>query len=128
MSTGSEQHIVLKGTTQHPAKKQLCRAAVASVAFVTLHHCGGKAEEFWSGVANDDGLKRGDPRKALLKELLKGEANRLPRHARSIIPATAWNAWHRGDEIAFIRVSTSSRLRIRGTPHYVGKAKAEEGS
>lgn len=52
----------------------LRRRAVVSVALVTFRHSAQvmgneRVLDFWSGVAMDDGLQRGDPRKALVNHL-----------------------------------------------------------
>ena len=55
-------------------KRKFQRASVLSVALVTymesVNQFGiAKIDEFWSGAANDDGLRRGDPRKVMLEHL-----------------------------------------------------------
>lgn len=102
------------------ARAKLRIPGVAAVAFVTLKHQEAKAREFWAGVAQDDGLRKGDPRKTLFKALTERNLRNGSIYVRSAVPATAWNAWFRGDSITFIR--HQDKVRILGTPYAVGGA------
>lgn len=105
------------------ARGKMRAPGIAAVAFVTLKHQETKAREFWTGVAQDDGLRKGDPRKTLFKALTEKNLRNGGTYVRSAVPATAWNAWFRGDSITFIR--HQDKVRIAGTPYAIGGAAAK---
>lgn len=107
---------LIKGAPAH-VKRSLVNAGVLAVALVTLRHQPEKAEEFWQGVADDDGLRRGDPRKALLQDFESRGTTKGAFHAQRVIPAiTAWNAFFEGRTLKLIKVLESSHISVRGTP------------
>lgn len=102
--------------------RRLRQRAVMSVALVTLQEQPDAAYEFWKSTAENDGLRRGDPRHTLLRFLTAStlHSNRGAHTARSV--ATAWNAYTRGQRPAHLRVTDVMRpILIRGTKHYNGK-------
>jgi len=82
----------------------------------TLRHCAAKAQTFWRGVAEDDGLRRGDPRKALLIDLACRALNAGGARLTVLQPVAAWNAWHARRELRSIRIREDDPLVIAGTP------------
>lgn len=100
--------------------------SVLSVALVTYRFAD-KPEVFWAGLAEDDGLKRGDPRKALI--LLYADKTRLrkftyQRHVISRYVASGWNAFRRGEERTTVLPQSSDLpIRILDTPHQDRKLK-----
>lgn len=102
----------------HRLKKRLRQQGPMSVALMAFRHQPDAAAEFWSGIAENDGLRRGDPRHTYLRFLnaeigvgkKSGSAEDSARAA-----ATAWNAFFEGRQITFIK-TTSGPLRIAGTP------------
>jgi len=105
-------------------KTKFKNAAVTAVAVVTFRYQSVKAWEFWTGVANNDGLKRGDPRHALVSDLMTrrsvGGGGSLGVYAPSII---AWNAFFDERELREIKIKESFVPAIEGTP-FDGKRKA----
>lgn len=98
-------------------KQSLINAGVMAVALVTIRYQPQQAAEFWRGLAEDDGLRRGDPRKTLLQDLESRHVRRGAFHAQRVIPAlTAWNAFFEGRTLKIIKVSESSQITVRGTP------------
>lgn len=95
---------------------RLLTAGTVAVALVTLKHQRDKATEFWSGVATNDGLRRGDPRHTLISDLLTRTRNQGNPNQSSIVPANAWNAWYEGARITHIKVYENSVPRVLGTP------------
>lgn len=89
--------------------------AVTAVAVITFRYQSEAAWEFWSGVANMDGLKRGDARLALASDFMsrKVVANRSDAFAPAII---AWNAFFNERELRIIKVMDSFLPVIDGTP------------
>lgn len=96
-------------------KKRLRTQGALAVALITLRHARVRALGFWHGVAENDGLHKGDPRHtyltALNTESVAGSAQHTARQA-----ATAWNKWYADKPLYLIRYSEDSPLRIAGTP------------
>lgn len=99
-----------------PVQRSLRRAGLTAVALYTLRHCAAKAQVFWRGVAEDDGLRRGDPRKALLIDLASRALNAGGARLTVLQPAAAWNAWHARRELRSLRIREDDPLVIAGTP------------
>lgn len=89
--------------------------AVVAVAVATFRYQSEAAWEFWSGVAHNDGLKRGDPRLALCNDFMTRKVNSAAREAfaPSII---AWNAFYNEKPLQIIKVLDSFVPMIEGTP------------
>lgn len=110
-------------------RKRFTNSILISVALVTLKYAPEEAREFWSGVALDEGLSSGDPRKALLKFIDSFSTGRTKDH-RDYMPslefmkyiARIWNAWYRCEKLSRIRRSARvpGPTDILGTPYTVG--------
>ena len=99
-------------------KTKLRSAGVVAVALVTLKHCRDEAFDFWGGLADDDGLHRGDPRKALLDDF--HDRDTKGSHTVSIVAcAKAWNAHLRGDDLTKIQITPDTTTKIDGTDYKV---------
>jgi len=97
-------------------KARVHGAGITAVALVTLKYQAERAIPFWTGIAENNGLTKGDPRHTLLRDLHErgvGSGN-LALWARVV--ATAWNAWFQGRQLATIRVFADSPIDILGTP------------
>lgn len=98
-----------------PLRKKLHNAQVVAVALVTLKHQPDRAAAFWGGLAENDGLRVGDPRKALIDTMFGDNhwgANRL-----SGVAAVAWNKWLASEKIRILRFfADKSVVTINGTP------------
>lgn len=95
-------------------KRKLRTPGVVAIALVTLKHCRDQAFDFWGGLADDDGLHRGDPRKALLEDF----DNRDTKGSQTlsiIACAKAWNAHFRGDDLKEINIVLDTNTKIEGT-------------
>lgn len=89
--------------------------AMMAVGVITLRYQSSTAWEFWAGVANNDGLKRGDPRQALLLDMMTRKAG--GNHVYGFAPAIiAWNAFFNDRELRLIKVLESFTPVIDGTP------------
>lgn len=97
-------------------KKRLLNQGIVSVALVTLKYQPEKARPFWSGVAADDGLRRGDPRHTFLSDLRSRLFNQGTIEGSVRAPSVAWNAWYEGRQIKIIKVYADQPVRILGTP------------
>lgn len=96
-------------------KKKMLGGAIVAVAVITLRFQSIRAWEFWSGVASNDGLKRGDPRQALVNDMMvrNGASGRSQAFAPAMI---AWNAYFNERELRLIKVMDSFAPIIDGTP------------
>jgi len=112
---------LIKPTRKRSVKVTLYKPSVASIALVTLKHQPVKAAEFWGGLAEDNRLAIGDPRKALLDAFDNQNRTRGSIYVAAGVPTAAWNAWFRGKSIKTPRYYEGSRLQIAGTPYFVGK-------
>lgn len=91
-------------------------SGVVAVALYTLRHQPSKAVEFWTGVAENDGLKKNDPRAALIFDLLSrvvGVGNIRQKVQQSTV---AWNAWCEGRPLSIIKCVPGGSLTLWGTP------------
>lgn len=97
-------------------KKRLLGGGIVAVAVITLRYQSARAWEFWSGVANNDGLNRGDPRQALVTDLLT-RAGAAGASVTAYAPAMiAWNAFFLERDLKLIKVIDSFTPCIEGTP------------
>jgi hypothetical protein len=97
-------------------RKKLLNAGPTAVALVTLRYQPERAEPFWTGAAKDDGLRTGDPRKTLIKDMFTRHMNVGSAQQSCAAPALAWNAWFRGENRKIIKVSDRTEVLIDGTP------------
>jgi len=96
-------------------KKRLRTQGALAVALITLRHSRERALSFWSGVAENNGLFKGDPRHtylaALMTENMGGSVQHTARQA-----VTAWNKWYVDKPLTVIKYREDTPLRILGTP------------
>lgn len=104
----------LEGLPAHRRPK-FKSGAVTAVAVITFRFQGETAWEFWTGVAQNDGLKRGDPRLALCTDLMlrKVRGGSADTFAPSII---AWNAFFNERPLQQIKMLETFVPVIDGTP------------
>lgn len=105
-----------KAVDNSPAsiRRKLYIAQVMAVALVTIRANRESAVEFWSGIAADDGLNRGDPRKTLLDFLRDTHGTSTGFTATAVACARAWAAWEQKRDLGMIRVGRAP-IRIHGT-------------
>lgn len=102
-------------------KRLIKRTPIMAVALETLRYQPSMASDFWKAVAQDDGLTRGQPERALLQWLRNaraGGAKGQKEHANAA--ALAWNAAFRGDDRDHIRPNAMASFFLLGTPHSAG--------
>lgn len=99
------------------------KSGVLAAALETFKYQPSAAAEFWSGVAADDGLRKGDPRKALLNWLRpmvgkQGNAGIQDQLAKASAKASAkaWNAAYAKERVDLMRVHQSIPFVLSGTP------------
>lgn len=104
---------------QGPNYRLLLRTQIMAVALATFEHEPTRATSFWSGVAEDDGLCKGDPRKTFLQWLRKNPPrpnqfrNRYSRHA-----VLCWNAFFQGKNMQLISCP-DDKINLLGTPYMI---------
>jgi hypothetical protein len=87
------------------------RAPVIACGLLTIRYAPEKAQEFWSGMAQDDGLRAHDPRKRFLNWLRNGKRMGPGKAARGF--AVAWRAFLEDKELQLIRFEPSKPLEIQ---------------
>lgn len=98
-------------------RTRLKGGAITAVAVATFRFQNETAWTFWSGVAQNDGLKKGDPRLALVTDLMMRRTAGGGNNALSFGPAIiAWNAFFNERELRAIKVMDSFVPVIDGTP------------
>jgi hypothetical protein len=95
------------------------RSPVIAVGLLTFRHQPEKALEFWTETASDDGLRIGDPRKALVNWLRQHNSQNAPtwQHRATI---ACWNAFFEDRVYRSVRTRSEASLRIAGTDIRVG--------
>lgn len=96
--------------------EKLKKTGPVAVGLYTLRHQPARAEEFWSGVANNDGLRRGDPRHTLIQDFGVrdiGSGSMRQRVQQSVL---AWNAFCEGRDLKIIKCVTGAPIVVWGTP------------
>lgn len=101
-------------------KSMLNSAGAFAVALVTARFQAVKAESFWKGVADPDGLRSADPRK-VYREHLIGQPKKGTELVTAKGGAVAWNAFYEGRSITKVVIQNGPVL-IQGTPF----ARAQE--
>lgn len=114
---GDEARLYFECITDAPKfnKEPLFRAFVVAVGLLTIREQPDNAIEFWRGVALDDGLRIGDPRKALVNWLKTNPAGKSP-HLQHRAAIACWNAWFDGRQLTKVYPRSSVSLEIHGTP------------
>lgn len=97
----------------------LRRAPVLAVCLETLRHQPGAAQEFWSLVAKDTGLREGMPAHTLLR-YFRNTANSQNRVHQARASAMAWNGFYKRTEVFHLKVEGARKITIMGTPHEQG--------
>lgn len=97
----------------------LSRQHIIAAGLMTLKYQPEKAAPFWSGMAADDGLRKGDPRKSALHFMMsRGIGNGGCSLAWSGVAGLSlcWNAWFRGEKLSLVRAAAVSDIVLLGTP------------
>lgn len=96
-------------------KSRLLVQGVMGPALATLRHQPKKARAFWGGVAENDGLRKGDPRRTLVIALLERSVQGKWGGGLIFAPQ-AWNAWFEGRQLPAIKSYVASKPYLLGTP------------
>lgn len=100
------------------AVKCVRRAPVMAIGLETFRYQPSLAAEFWSKVAQDDGLTSGMPERALLQWLrntkVSGGITAQREHCKAA--AAAWNAAFQGEDRNYIKPNSMTVFFLLGTP------------
>lgn len=99
-------------------KAKLRSGQIAAAAFVTFRADRELATTFWTGIARDDGLRKGDPRKTLLDWVRDTHLAGSGLSSAATAVARAWNAYRAGDTLTMIRLGRQS-VRLAGSDYVV---------
>lgn len=93
------------------------RAAVLAVALETALYDAETAVRFWGGLAQDNGLTKGDARKTLLQWLLSHKAAKgIDAYLQTRACAIAWNKFTEGKSALDLRPNVIGKITINRTP------------
>lgn len=99
----------------------LWKPAILATALATIRHQPDIAEQFWRGLYLDDGLKQGDPRKALLGFLVAARRARNEKMDTTFYAVgRAWNAWLANRPLQLLKPMPGNPLKLEGTPYTIG--------
>lgn len=118
----AEQYLQVIKKTTGKIRQKLNTVGVMSVALYTLRYQPAKASQFWHGLAENDGLRRDDPRATLLRDMMERNASAGSNRQTVQVPAAAWNAFCEGRPLKIIKCITGAPLTVWGTP-VQGRAK-----
>jgi hypothetical protein len=107
----------------NPVKRHLKSGGAMAVALLTVKYQPDIADIFWRGLAEDDGLQMGDPRKAYLRHIYTKKSNSETDAAKAA--AAAWNAAYKGAKLEKI-VITDGPVVVFGTPFEKAPKKTGE--
>jgi hypothetical protein len=126
-SEAAQQYVELYQVANTVISDGLRRRGTASVGLITLHQSrkeyGQKPFDFWDGVARDDSLKQGDPRKLAVEHIkiskVAGGASRksaFSTHYSARYIAQCFNAYIEDRQISktYVR-GEESPMKIKGT-------------
>lgn len=109
-------------------KRRLLRAGITALALYTYRYQPAKAHDFWSGIARQDGLAKGDPRDTLVKDFrnrMSTEGGKGNNNQRIVIQSAslAWNAFCEKRDLAIIKCVSGAVLKVWGTPFQNGNRR-----
>ena len=96
--------------------EKLRKTGPVSVGLYTFRYQPKKACEFWQGVADNDGLRKGDPRHTLVQDLFVRNLATGSVRQRIQQSALAWNAFYEGRDLKIIKCVVGSVITLSGTP------------
>lgn len=109
----------LIATAPKHVRRALRPATITAVALVTLKSSPDVAADFWGGLAENDGLRRGDPRATLLQTIIDRDFSRSAVQAAVSACALAWNAHWERRELKIIKFHPGRTMRLLGTQYTV---------
>lgn len=110
------QDLLAPGT--YATRRRLLAGGVMSVAMVTLTANEATARDFWGAIAEDDGLRRGDPRGTFLTWLRESNGKSKPVAASMYAAAKSWNYFAQGKRLQMMKIM-STPIVLYGTAYRV---------
>jgi hypothetical protein len=117
---GAKYEGLIKGAPVH-VRARLRTPSIVAVAVATLIHQPEQAALFWKTLADNDGLRKLDPRHTMLDAIMARDFGSA-RMMAAKIAANAWNAFYEHRTIKTIKPGQTNSIRIAGTP-YTGKVR-----
>lgn len=104
----------------HPApakvRARLKSSQIMAVALITLSQQPETARTFWSGLARNDGLRKGDARHTLLTWIGEHMFERTG-YSGAVAASLAWSAFYERRSIETLKVGSAKGVRIAGTTY-----------
>lgn len=97
-------------------QRSLLTQGVMASALYTLTHSPKLAREFWEGLADNDGLRKNDPRARLLSDFHNRATNTGNIRQRVQRVAVAWNAYYAKRDLKIIKCVEGGAIVFKGTP------------
>lgn len=97
-------------------KRKLVSAGITAVALVTIKYQEAEAEKFWRGVADNDGLRKHDPRHTFVNDILVRRLSSGSISQPAVVASLSWNAFFEGRDQKIVKVHSNAVIRIAGTP------------
>lgn len=111
------------GQADHAHARSLLTTGVTAVGLYTLKYQPSRAYDFWLGVAENNGLKKFDPRHTLIQDFHTRALNSGSSRQSVQAPVLAWNAFFEGRPLKIIKCIEGADIRIAGTPFANGKGE-----
>lgn len=92
----------------HKMKHKMRSSQICAAAIVTFNADSETAWSFWMGIALDDGLRRGDPRKTFIDWMRDTHLAGSGYTASCVAAARCWNAYVAGSELSVLRIGKRS--------------------
>lgn len=112
----ADMFIVSTASGSPKIKRFLRRAVVFAVGIITFRYQPSTADDFWGGIARDDGLQRLDPRKTLLEHLRDTPVAGISLQQQANNVASAWNAFFANRDLKLIKPGPDFQFHLAGTP------------
>lgn len=109
-------HIILEARCDATLSDKLRNTQIVAAAALTLKHQPERAEEFWSGIAANDGLRRGDPRHTFIQSAMDRHFAMGRSDVGLCVTSIAWNAFYRGEKRAILKIAPNYDPIFLGTP------------
>lgn len=97
-------------------QRKLLGQGCMAVAMALLKHQPVKAAAFFNGIAQNDGLRKNDPRARLIADfqMRKLNAGGIRQSVQQV--AVAWNAFYEGRDLSQIRCTEGASIVLKGVP------------
>ena len=97
-------------------KGKLLSAGTMAVALATFRYAPEVARAFWTGLAEQNGLRVGDPRRTLALDMRNRILNSGSQDQGEKSASVAWNAYAERRQLKIIKVYAGNEITLTGTP------------